>query len=794
MIKREHIKQAIDEITLRSPEVGYSLDELLGVGRINTLPPDQAIAENGDFRFQFRDEILTVRRFLFINHGHLPIEQQMLIKYGEMRKRREVLDAGTGLSYRTAAEEVRAAGLRFLVDYELERALDQLDRHHSAPSTARVDGRQGAATGRTELLRERLAQLKAETSNEPDLRHRFSDEGSENPLFGGCIGTDTPALFVVFPYCRKALEQAAELNLEFFSIRFLLNTLIRGNANRLFACIVRGHLAGLIYLNMKVRLFYRALEVGYLATVQGRIPALVGRRLRGVGSFLVAGTWLLWKTSFPRVREIVLDSESGAIRFYQAIGFQARGTFSYTLRTPRGYLLDSLVGMAEGTPDLPTKVLEEIATHLRKQIKALAKVRSGSEKNPIRRPTLRAARRSMLSRHHALLAKASAEALLKYRSRIPEANELLRIASEFSNLRFPKEPPETGERLVAVVHDLLFTEHLQGIFHMESPQRIRAVAAALQNNAVAEKWKAVPPRPASDEELAWVHTRSHIERIARTAGKEIVSLDLDTQTTPRSFEVARLAVGGVFNLLDEIWNGDSRRGFAFVRPPGHHAEPDKAMGFCLFNNTALGARYLERVYGLERIMIVDIDAHHGNGTQAVFYPTNTVLYASLHEFPSYPGTGNLGEVGTGCGEGFTVNIPMARGSGDGDFAQAIYGIIRPVAEEYEPEALLVSCGFDLCRADRLTKMNGTAEGYALMAFFLKEIADQVCDGKLIYILEGGYNVGCVEECTLRTLQELSDINTLDPSRLERIRSSAPHRTPALRRVIEAYKKYWKSLG
>ena len=793
MIKREHIKQAIDEITLRSPEVGYSLDELLGVGRINILPPDQAIAENGDFRFLFQDEILTVRRFLFINYGHLPIEQQILIKFGEMRKRREVLDAGIGISYRTAAEEVRTAGLRFLVDYEIDLALEQLRGQHSSSSAASAN-EQPAVPTHLEVLRERLLQVKAETSKEADIRHRFSDEGPERPLFCGCIGTDTPALFVAFPYCRKALEQAAELNLEFFPVRFLINTLIRGNENRLFACIVHGHLAGMIYLNMKVRLFYRALEIGYLATVQGRIPAMPQRRLRGVGSFLVAGTWMLWKTRFPRVREIVLDSEVGAIRFYEAIGFRLRRTFSYALQAPRAYLLDNLVGMAEGTPDLPSRVLDEIAIHLRKQIKALAKARSGTDKSPIRRPTLRAARRSMLSRHHAVLAKAAAEALLKYRGRIPEANELLRIAAEFSKLRFPKERSAGAERQLAIVHDLRFTEHLKGIFHMESAQRIRAVEAALQHDTLANKWKPVAPRAATDEQLAWVHTRSHIEKIARTAGKEIVSLDLDTQTTPKSSEIARLAVGGVFNLLDEIWNGDSRRGFAFVRPPGHHAEPDKAMGFCLFNNTALGARYLELVYGLERIMIVDIDAHHGNGTQTVFYTTNTVLYASLHEFPSYPGTGSLGEIGTGRGEGFTLNIPMAKGSGDRDFAQAIQGIIRPVAEEYEPEALLVSCGFDLCQADRLTKMNGTAEGYALMAFFLKEIADQVCDGKLVYILEGGYNVRCIEECTLRTLQELSDINTLDPERIERIRTTGPHRIPALQRVIEAQKKHWKSLG
>lgn len=783
MLKREHIKQAIDEISQRSPEIGYSLDELLGTGHIDTLPEHHDLSAGGDFRFQFNDEILTVRRFVFINHGSVAIQQPLLIKYGEMLKRREILDSHSGISYRSAAEEVYAAGLRFLVDYEIDLALERITRSDaSSANTAEESGG----------LMDCLLRLKEGTSTGKNLPGSIAGNGPDPPIFRGVIGSEVPALFVFFPYCRSALEQAAELNLEFFHIRFLLDTLIRGNERRLFACMVDGHIAGLIYLGIRQRLFYRAIEIVYLATVKGRIHALPGRNLRGVGSFLVAGTWMLWKTRFPTARELVLDSELGAMRFYEALGFQVRRSFNYALKAPKAYLLDGIIALAESCPDLPARELHELAELLQSQIKSLASARNPDYTSALRKPTFRAVRRSLLSRNHSILAKTAAEALLRYRNRIPEADELLRIAVESSNLRFPERALQTG-KTVAIVHDLLFAEHLKGVFHMESAHRIHSVDAALRDPSLAEKWKSVSPRLAEEDELAWVHTREHIRRIKRTSGKEIVSLDLDTQTTPRSFEVALTAVGGLFNLVDEIWNGDSRRGFAMIRPPGHHAEPDRAMGFCLFNNVALGARYLELVYGLDRVMIVDIDAHHGNGTQKIFYNTDSVLYASLHQFPGFPGTGNLGEIGEGRGEGFTVNIPMPKGSIDRDFAQTIHSVVRPIAEEYGPDALLVSCGFDLCQADRLAGMNGTSEGYAMMTFFLKEIADRVCDGRLIYVLEGGYNAMCVQECTLRTVQELSDTVTLDADRMERIRSNDPRKVPALRRAIDVHQKQWKSL-
>ena len=228
------------------------------------------------------------------------------------------------------------------------------------------------------------------------------------------------------------------------------------------------------------------------------------------------------------------------------------------------------------------------------------------------------------------------------------------------------------------------------------------------------------------------------------------------------------AVGGVFNLLDEILSGKGKRGFACVRPPGHHAEPDKAMGFCLFNNVALGARYLQERYGMKKVMIIDIDLHHGNGIQNTFYDTDQVLYASMHHFPSYPGTGRFGEVGTGKGEGFTVNIPLGKGQGDENFARIVYFVLNPIAQAFQPEFILIACGFDLYERDRLGAMRVTPDGYGLITFFLLAIAEKVCQGRIGFIMEGGYSLRGIRECGFRVMQELCGVSSLDSKKLDKI--------------------------
>ena len=281
----------------------------------------------------------------------------------------------------------------------------------------------------------------------------------------------------------------------------------------------------------------------------------------------------------------------------------------------------------------------------------------------------------------------------------------------------------------------------------------------------------------------------------RTCGTDCrkTSFDLDTQTTEESYESARLAVGGVFNLLDEIWSGKAGRGFACIRPPGHHAEPDRAMGFCLFNNIALGARYLNEYYSAGKIMIVDIDVHHGNGTQSAFYNTDEVLYVSLHQFPAYPGTGNFGEVGQARGEGFTINIPLGKGHGDRDFAGIIYFLLNPLAQAYQPDMILVSCSFDLYTHERLGQMKVTPDGYALITFLLIEIAERVCNGRIAFIMEGGYSLKGIRECGLRVIQELCDVPTVTRKRIDKVMGNPAKKLSAVKKVIEIQKKYWKIL-
>ena len=291
-------------------------------------------------------------------------------------------------------------------------------------------------------------------------------------------------------------------------------------------------------------------------------------------------------------------------------------------------------------------------------IKALQKRRLAG----LRPLVLAFVKRCLMARHQSYLATTALALLLKKEDRIPEAPALIDFANRTGRVRIAGEQPD-AQTTILVVDDPRFALHLQDIFHLESPKRFAALQRALAHPSIAGRWHSLMIEPAAREQLLWVHTAAYLDRLEKTAGRQLATLDRDTQTTARSWEVACLAVGGVFKLLDGICGGRALRGLAAVRPPGHHAEPDHAMGFCLLNNAALGARYLQNVHGLDRIMIIDLDAHHGNGIQTAFYEDDSVLYVSAHRFPAFPGTGNLGEIGRGPGRGFTVNIPLARRCG-----------------------------------------------------------------------------------------------------------------------------------
>jgi acetoin utilization deacetylase AcuC-like enzyme len=257
------------------------------------------------------------------------------------------------------------------------------------------------------------------------------------------------------------------------------------------------------------------------------------------------------------------------------------------------------------------------------------------------------------------------------------------------------------------------------------------------------------PRPATREELARVHTPGYLDAVAATAGRAVM-LDPDTFTSPASHDVACLAAGAAVEAAKHAWR-TREAAMALVRPPGHHAEPDRAMGFCLYNSIAVAAASL-RAAGAARVAVIDFDVHHGNGTQAAFYTDPTVCFASSHQFPYYPGTGAADETGAGQGRGFTVNVPLAAGARDADFLAAYERTILPAVEAFRPEVVLVSAGYDAHELDPLGGLRVTTAGFARLVALLKEAATSICDGRIAFITEGGYHLGALRDCLDATVE------------------------------------------
>ena len=780
MIKREHIKRAIDAIGSLRPEIGRTLDELLGMGRI--APPDegQGLPGSTDFSFVFDRDPVRVPKFLFIHGGTAPIERGLLIRYGELLRRQELRQTRSDRDLLQAAREVRSAGLKLLVDYEIDVALARCRE---------------AATGKSGLgaaaAKERIARLAVVRSDCPPLGMPLSGQ-DDRVIFRGFLDECREAFFIRFPYGREALMQAADINLEFFDVRFLLECLVNGWEQRLFVCALNGRIVGMLFLGSKTGLFYRGLEIKYIATLRGRSGGDEPAPPRGVGRFLVAGTWLLWKLGFGRAQEIVLDSELEARRFYEHLGFRPKGPHRYVLSRPGPDLVCTILSMAEAVPDLPPRATVALSDLVAHHIRAMRRFSRTERETSEQRQVEAMAQAALGLRTHTAIATAATRALLRVRRSISEIENLLAAAAQNPDVcRVFLPDPEA--LAVGVVCDERFACHLQGVFHMESSKRCEAIQSVIRDPALANRLFHVAPRPATREEIGWVHTPAYIARVAATAGQPLASMDVDTQTTAESYDTARLAVGAVFSLLDAIQEGRVKRGFAAVRPPGHHAEPDRGMGFCIFNNVALGSRYLQHRYGVKRVMVVDIDAHHGNGTQAAFYETDEVLAVSIHQFPGFPGTGKLGEVGAGRGEGYTVNVPLHKGHGDRDFLLILQFLVRPLARAYQPEMILVPCGFDLWLHDRLAEMRVTAEGYGLMAALLSEIADEACGGRILFVMEGGYSAEGIRECGMKLMESLCRPLPAVLDSLHRITAESPDRLPALKKAIQIHRKYWPTL-
>ena len=291
------------------------------------------------------------------------------------------------------------------------------------------------------------------------------------------------------------------------------------------------------------------------------------------------------------------------------------------------------------------------------------------------------------------------------------------------------------------VYHPAYLEHEMGSGHPESPTRLKAIIRRLESTGMLNRLIQIEPAPAADDWLLQVHTASYLESLrAHAPAKGRVSLDPDTSMSPGTLAAAYLAAGGALVGADAIMAGRVAHVFCAVRPPGHHAERDRAMGFCFFNNVAVAARYLQRRHGIEKVLIVDWDVHHGNGTQHSFYDDSSILFFSTHQFPHYPGTGRASETGAGKGEGSTFNVPLPAGKGDKDYQDVFERILVPAADAFKPDFVIVSAGFDAHRDDPLASMGVTEEGYARLTGIVAGIARRHCSGRLLSCLEGGYHL------------------------------------------------------
>lgn len=318
---------------------------------------------------------------------------------------------------------------------------------------------------------------------------------------------------------------------------------------------------------------------------------------------------------------------------------------------------------------------------------------------------------------------------------------------------------------VAYAFDPIFLEH-DDPQHIERRDRLERILEVLRTYGVLERALSLPIEPIPAERLTRVHEPNYVERVRRLAERGGGGLNFpgdETYVSPRSFEAALRAAGAVEAAVAAVWEGRARRAFALVRPPGHHAFPDHGEGFCLFNNIALGARFAREELRARRVMIVDFDLHHGNGTQAIFYTDPSVLYLSTHQWGIYPGTGHWREIGAGPGEGTTINLPLPMGVGDRGFARLFEAVIAPAARRFEPEILMVSAGYDAHWGDPLGGLTLTVSGFATLTRRLTELADALCHGRLVFVLEGGYHRDALAYGVLAAFRLwLGDEDVVDP--------------------------------
>lgn len=331
--------------------------------------------------------------------------------------------------------------------------------------------------------------------------------------------------------------------------------------------------------------------------------------------------------------------------------------------------------------------------------------------------------------------------------------------------------------------DSRFLSHVAGPMHAESPGRLTAVLDHLAAHPVS-RTQLLTPRMATLDELCASHTLAHVQAMLALQGQS-AQLDPDTGVSPGSIDAALLAAGAGVQAVTDVMAGSADNAMCLVRPPGHHAEVDRAMGFCLFNNIAVAAEAALR-RGAQRVLVLDWDVHHGNGTQHTFEARRDVLFCSAHQYPYYPGTGASTEVGRGAGEGFTVNCAMGPGQHDAEYGAVFHDVFLPIAQQFKPDLVLVSAGFDAHRADPIGGMNVTERGFAAMCSAVKALAEQLCGGKLVLMLEGGYDLSGLAHSVHACVEVLAGQRTdTFPSGV------GPSGAEAVSDTREALAPYWK---
>ncbi len=343
-----------------------------------------------------------------------------------------------------------------------------------------------------------------------------------------------------------------------------------------------------------------------------------------------------------------------------------------------------------------------------------------------------------------------------------------------------------------VVWDPVYLDHITDDGHPDHPRRLEVLYRRLQEPAVNRHFVTISPRAATDDEILLVHSPAYLAKVRTTESCAASALSADTLTCRHSFRVAALAVGATIEAIREVVSGNLSHALVLARPPGHHAERSRAMGYCIFNNVAIGSMAARKDMGLVRIMVVDWDLHHGNGTQHVFERDPSVLFFSSHQYPHYPGTGHLTETGLGPGEGTTMNVPLNRGCGDGEYAAVYRRLLAPLARAYQPDLILVSAGFDIHSDDPLGGMQVTPAGFAALTRLVLDIARQTCDGRVVFCLEGGYDPEALADSALAMIDELTGRTSTDVDAMVQ-RADPVRLNSTIARCVSTHRRFWKDL-